>query len=129
MKKMNEQVVVVLPLPPRILSPNCPTASFRGRMMRASAAKKQKRLAYEQTRDVMRDGMKWDKASVKAVFYHAINRRRDDVNALAMLKSAYDGVVQAGLIPDDDRSHLRTEGAEFEIDKQWPRVELVFTRE
>ena len=56
-------------------------------------------------------------------------RRRDDVNALAMLKAAYDGVILAGLLPDDDRSHLRTEGAEFFLDKKCPRVELIFTKE
>jgi hypothetical protein len=46
-----------------------------------------------------------------------------------MLKSAYDGVVMAGLLPDDDREHLRTLGAEFYVDTKNPRVELVFTRE
>lgn len=124
----SEQVVIVIPLPPRVLSPNCPVASFRGRMMRAAAAKKQKRLAMEATEDAAR-GVRWKRASVKAVFYHKTVRRRDDVNHLAMLKSAYDGVIQAGLLPDDDRDHLRTEGAEFVVDKDWPRVELTFTRE
>lgn len=128
MRKPTEQVVVVLPLPPRILSPNCPVASFRGRMMRASAAKKQKELARKSAEEAA-NGMRWIRASVKAVFYHKTVRRRDDVNALAMLKSAYDGVILSGLLPDDDRDHLRTEGAEFAIDKDWPRVELTFTRE
>ena len=123
----SEQVVIVLPLPPRVLSPNCPVASFRGRMMRAAAAKKQKRLAREATEDAAR-GERWERASVKAVFYHKTVRRRDDVNHLAMLKSAYDGVIEAGLLPDDDREHLRTDGAEFVLDKEWPRVELTFTR-
>jgi len=125
---MTEQVVITLPLPPRILSPNCPVGSFRGRMMRAAAAKKQKCLAQESAEDALR-GARWKKASVQAIFYHTTKRRRDDVNALASLKAAYDGVILAGLLPDDDREHLRTTGAEFKIDKDWPRVELVFTRE
>lgn len=123
-----ERIRIILPLPPRILSPNCPIASFRGRMMRAAAAKKQKRIAKESAEDAMR-GERWQKASVKAVFYCKTKRRRDDVNALATLKASYDGVIEAGLLPDDDRDHLRTEGAEFRIDKEWPRVELIFTRE
>lgn len=123
----NEQVVIVLPLPPRILSPNCPIGSRQGRFMYAAAAKKQKRTARQAADDAAR-GMVWEKATVKAVFYHKTVRRRDDVNHLAMLKSAYDGVVEAGLLPDDDIRHLRTEGAEFKIDKEWPRVELIFTR-
>gem|GEM_PF-2242184 len=96
--------------------------------MRAAAAKKQKRLAMESATDAMR-GEKWESASVQAIFYCKTKRRRDDVNALAMLKSAYDGVILAGLLPDDDRDHLRTTGAEFRIDKEWPRVELIFTKE
>lgn len=128
MSKTSEQVVIVLPLPPRVLSPNCPIASFRGRMMRASAAKRQKESARKAT-DEAANGMAWQRASVKANFYHKTVRRRDDVNALAMLKAAYDGVILAGLLPDDDRSHLRTEGAEFFLDKKCPRVELIFTRE
>lgn len=128
MSRSSDTVTIVLPLPPRILSPNCPVGSFRGRMMHAAAAKKQKKLAKESTEDAMR-GERWERASVRAVFYHKTKRRRDDVNALASLKSAYDGVVLAGLIPDDDREHLRTEGAEFAIDKEWPRVELIFTKE
>lgn len=127
MTKQSEQVVIVLPLPPRILSPNCPVGSFRGRMMRASAAKKQKELARRSAEEAA-NGMRWLRASVKAVFFHKTVRRRDDVNALAMLKSAYDGVILSGLLPDDDREHLRTEGADFAIDKDWPRVELTFTR-
>lgn len=128
MSKTNEQVVIVLPLPPRVLSPNCPIGSFRGRMMRAAAAKKQKEAARKSAEEAAY-GMRWERASVRAVFYHKTVRRRDDVNALAMLKAAYDGVVLSGLLPDDDRSHLRTEGADFKIDKEWPRVELIFTRE
>lgn len=124
----SESITVILPLPPRILSPNCPIGSFRGRMMRAAAAKRQKRLAKEAAEDAMR-GERWEAASVRVVFYHKTRRRRDDVNALAMLKSAYDGVVEAGLVPDDDRGHLRTDGADFAIDKSWPRVEMTFERQ
>ena len=100
-----EQVIIVLPLPPRVLSPNCPAGTRGGRFARAAAAKRYKQLAESATVEAAA-GMAW-----------------------AMLKPAYDGVVLAGLIPDDDRAHLRTEGAEFFVDKKNPRVELVFTRE
>lgn len=125
---MKESVVIVLPLPARILSPNCPAGTRGGRFARAAAAKRYKRLALLAT-DEAANGMTWDRATILARFYHKTVRRRDDVNHLAMLKSAYDGVVMAGLLPDDDRQHLRTIGAEFYIDKKNPRVELVFTRE
>jgi hypothetical protein len=45
-----------------------------------------------------------------------------------MLKSAYDGVVDAGLLVDDDSEHLTTLPASFAIDRDCPRVELTFTR-
>lgn len=125
---MKESVVIVLPLPSRILSPNCPAGTRGGRFARAAAAKRYKRLALLATEEAA-NGMTWERATILARFYHKTKRRRDDVNHLAMLKSAYDGVVMAGLLPDDDREHLRTIGAEFYIDKKNPRVELVFTRE
>lgn len=124
---MKESVVIVLPLPARILSPNCPAGTRGGRFARAAAAKRYKRLALLATEEAA-NGMTWERATILARFYHKTKRRRDDVNHLAMLKSAYDGVVMAGLLPDDDREHLRTIGAEFYIDKKNPRVELVFTR-
>ena len=125
---MKESVVIVLPLPARILSPNCPAGTRGGRFARAAAAKRYKRLALLATEEAA-NGMTWERATILARFYHKTKRRRDDVNHLAMLKSAYDGVVMAGLLPDDDREHLRTIGAEFYIDKKNPRVELVFTRD
>lgn len=123
-----ESVVIVLPLPPRILSPNCPAGTRGGRFARAAAAKRCKRLAHEQAHEAAH-GMSWTRASVSAAFYHATARRRDDVNHLAMLKAYYDGVILAGLLPDDDRDHLRTAGATFHVDRACPRVELTFTRE
>ncbi len=123
---MDETLTIVLPLPARILSPNCPVGSLRGRFMRAAASKKYKRLAREAVAAQQVSG--WTTADVRAVFYHKMRRRRDDVNHLAMLKPAYDGCIEAGLLPDDDREHLRTSGCQFEIDTKNPRVELIFTR-
>jgi hypothetical protein len=125
--EIREQVVIILPLPPRVLSPNCPAGTRGGRFARAAAAKRYKEAAENATVEAAA-GMRWEKCAVEAVFYHKNRRRRDDVNHLAMLKPAYDGVVLAGLVPDDDREHLRTAGAEFRVDKKNPRVELIFTR-
>ena len=94
--------------------------------MRAAASKKQKALAKAAVLAQQVTG--WGKADVCATFFHKTTRRRDDVNHLAMLKAAYDGCVEAGLLPDDDREHLRTTGCQFLIDKKSPRVELTFTR-
>lgn len=122
----HETVTIVLPLPPPILSPNRVHATRGGRMARYSASKKYRTLAKVLT---LATGVKgWQRATVQAAFHHKINRRRDDINAMQMMKSAYDGIVDSGLLPDDDHTHLTTLPATFGIDKVNPRVELRFTR-
>jgi hypothetical protein len=121
---VNESCTVVLPLPPSILSPNNPPGSRGGRFARAAAAKKYKRLAREATEAVGIETGPWERATVQATFFHQKERRRDDVNHLAMLKPAYDGIVEAGLLVDDDSTHLTTLPARFKVDRKWERVEL-----
>jgi hypothetical protein len=65
---------------------------------------------------------------VAPVFYFPNDRRRDEDNAIASLKAAYDGVVDAGLLSDDDHKHMQRERPEFKIDRKHPRVELIIER-
>ena len=123
-----ETVTIILPLPPRVLSPNCPAGTRGGRFARAAAAKSYKRMAREATLEQRIESGPWEKATVRARFFHKKARRRDDVNHLAMLKPAYDGIVDAGLLVDDDAVHLTTLGAEFCTDSELSRVELVIER-
>jgi len=123
-----ETVTITLPLPPGILSPNCPPASFGGRMGRAAATKKQKKLARKAALEAEITTGPWELASVRVVFYHKSKSRRDPDNFMGMLKSAYDGFVDAGLLVDDDSEHLKREEPSFEIDKDSPRVEVTLTR-
>jgi hypothetical protein len=123
-----ESVTIVLPLPPRVLSPNCPAGTRGGRFARAAASKKYKETARTAVLDQRIETGPWLRATVEAVFWHVSKRRRDDVNHLAMLKPAYDGVVVAGLLVDDDAAHLTTLPARFGVDRLTPRVELRFER-
>ena len=66
--------------------------------------------------------------SVKAVFYHSYKRRRDPDNATGSLKAAYDGIVDSGLVADDDYEHMEREKPTLTIDRKDPRVELTITR-
>ena len=125
---MQESVTIILPLPPAVLSPNRPAGTRGGRFARAAAAKRYRKLARCAAEDTQITTGPWERATVAAAFYHKQNRRRDDVNHLAMLKSAYDGVVDAGLLVDDDAEHLTTLPASFAIDRECPRVELTFIR-
>lgn len=58
----------------------------------------------------------------------ATNRRRDQGNAISSLKAYEDGVVDSGLVPDDDINHWRLQPPEFHIDKEYPRVMLRIER-
>lgn len=123
-----ETVLVVLPLPHKILSPNAMTGSWRGRMGKAAAAKRYRALARAEAEAQGVETGPWERATVAVTFFHDRKRRRDDVNFLAAMKPAYDGLVDAGLLEDDDAEHLVTLGATFEVDKDAPRVELHLTR-
>ena len=125
---MQETVTIILPLPPSVLSPNRPQFTPGGRMARAVAAKRYKKLAREAA---LAEGIAtgpWQKATIQAKFVHKQKRRRDDINHMAMLKPAYDGLVEAGLLADDDSEHLTTLPATFAVDAACSRVELTVTR-
>ncbi len=121
----NETVVLILPLPPAVLSPNRPPGSRGGRFKKAMAAKRYRAKAKEVAENSGIESGPWGKVTVQAVFYHKDKRRRDDVNHLAMLKPAYDGIVESGLLVDDDAEHLTTLPALFRLDRDHPRVELI----
>ncbi len=118
---------IVLPLPPRVLSPNCPTGTRGGRFARARASARYKALA-KSAAESLQIHSSWERVTILATFYFKTNRRRDDVNHLAMLKAAYDGIVASGLLVDDDFTHLQTLPPKFLIDRENPRVELLITK-
>jgi hypothetical protein len=123
-----ETVTIVLPLPPGILSPNAVHGSYGGRMARYGASKKCRRLAKEATLAQEIESAPWDKAVVYYSFFHKQDRNRDDVNYCQSCKSYLDGIVEAGLLVDDNHKHLTTMPTTFTIDKKCPRVEIKFER-
>lgn len=125
---MSESVLIVLPLPPRELSPNKPPGSRGGRMRKARLVAGYRLKARKAAEAEGVESGPWGLVSVHATFYHRQRRKRDDVNHLASLKAAYDGLVDAGLLVDDDSEHLRTLTPAFAVDKHHPRVELRIER-
>ena len=123
-----ESVLIVLPLPSGLLSPNHTGGSFGGRMQKMRAIKSYRAKARAAAEEQGVESGPWERATVSVTFFHGQKRRRDDVNALASLKPAYDGLVDARLLVDDDHEHLVTLGCRFEIDRKAPRVELLVTR-
>ena len=72
--------------------------------------------------------LKWPAATITYAFYFADRTARDEVNAMQSLKGAIDGIVDAGLIPDDDYKHLHLAGVVCRTDPTNPRTELIFRK-
>ena len=119
-----ERIWLVLPLPNRALSPNARVHHFAKR----SAARKARRLACEGCQDRELFGLPWTSCKVEVYLYHKQMRRRDIDNAVAMLKSTYDGIVDAGVVVDDTPEIMQREWPKFGQDKQQPRMEVVITK-
>lgn len=60
----------------------------------------------------------FDKARVNLTFVFAVRRRRDFDNLLARFKPGLDGIVQAGLIVDDDAEHLEIGKVDILVDPE-----------
>lgn len=123
-----EEITIVLPLPNKVLQPNCTIGSFGGRMMKAAASKRYRRLAREAIEAEQLETIPWEKVKVSATFYHANKRKRDQDNAIGALKAAYDGITESKLVADDDYLHMNRGIPEFKLDKEFPRVILKITR-
>jgi hypothetical protein len=126
---MIESVTIILPLPVTALSPNAAVGSIGGRFEKAAATKRYRRLAREAVEAEKIESMPWNRVIVTAAFFHKADRRRDPDNATGSLKAAYDGIVDSGLVPDDDSKHMRRGEPSFSIDKESPRVELTIMHE
>jgi hypothetical protein len=123
-----ESIAIILPIPNKVLQPNCTLASFGGRMMKASAIKRYRRLAREAVEAENVASAPWRVVGVQAEFHYQIQRKRDEDNAVGALKSAYDGIVDSGLVSNDDYEHMHREIPKFIIDKTEPCVILTITR-
>lgn len=87
-------ITVRLPPPPSECSPNsrCHWAA------KARAAKAQREIAML---SVIRELNGFTRPRIDVTLYARVNRRRDRDNLIASLKSAVDGLVDAGLFDDD----------------------------
>jgi crossover junction endodeoxyribonuclease RusA len=116
-------VTIILPLPPKALHPNARphwrTKAKHTREYRSEAVLGVRTSVWGNLRP------KWGAAICQAIFYVKDARKRDRDNLLASLKSAFDGLADAGLIADD--SGLTHLPVMVMVDKANPRVELHVT--
>ncbi len=120
----NETVTIILPLPPAAMNPN---GSHGHWAQVARARKKCRKLACEAVKAEQIDET-WQRVEVKAVFFYYQKRRRDGSNFNTRLKSYFDGIVDGGLVVDDDYEHWTTMPPEFFIDRTQGRVEITIRR-
>ena len=123
-----ESFRISLPVPVRVLSPNCVVGSIGGRFMKASAVKRHRNLACEAIEDSEVETAPWEHVVVSVKIYYATRRRRDDDNAMGSLKSYYDGIVDSGLVADDDKFNMTRSMPELLFDSEFPRVEMILAR-
>ena len=72
--------------------------------------------------------MPWHKCEVLVTLYHQHRRARDADNAMGSLKSMYDGIQDAGVVPNDTPEYMIRREPVFAIDKNQPRTEVIIRR-
>jgi crossover junction endodeoxyribonuclease RusA len=114
---MGLSMVIVLPLPPRELSPNArPHWAAKARAVRrCREAAYLSSLAEHPCRPLQA-------AKVTARFFFRTRRRRDRDNLLASLKPAFDGIADARVVAND--SGMIHMPVEQYVDRTDPRAEI-----
>jgi Holliday junction resolvase RusA-like endonuclease len=113
---------LTLDLPSPWLSPNKTVGSRGGRMAKSVATKKYRMAAKEAAFKVIPWDAPYDALWIQCRFYHKDKRTRDKDNLLASMKSAFDGIADAGWVRDD--SQLTYMPVHTNKDKDHPRVEI-----
>lgn len=118
-------VSITIPLPPDALKPNARPHWSR----KARAAKAYRKHAWAATLAATGVGPpeRWRRASVQVVAYYPTARHPDPDNLIASLKSAFDGIADAGLIAND--KELWPERPVILKDKANPRIEMRISQE
>jgi len=122
---MPDVLTVTIGLPQRVLSPNA--RCHWG--VKARATKRARVEAWAATQVAMYEANVkggWKEATAEVHWYARQDRKRDRDNCLASLKASFDGIVDAGLLRDDNAiTHLPLV---ILIDPQNPRVEIHLKR-
>ena len=122
---MPDVLTVVVGVPSRTLSVN--SRCHWG--VKARATKRARVEAWAATQVAMYEANEkggWKEATAEVHIYYRQNRKRDKDNCLASLKATFDGIVDAGLLKDDNAiTHLPLV---ILVDAKNPRVEIHLKR-
>lgn len=112
-------MIITLPLPSPLLSPNGPHRHWAPKAKARNAARQ---LAHLTTLSALQGQPPPTFTRYALTFFHPVIRTRDDDNALASTKAYRDGIAKALRVDD---STLRIHAApEFRIDRSHPRLEI-----
>ena len=125
---LSEQFTICMKLPNKVLSPNYCPASRGGRIAKAVCARKQKETTIEAIEQMGIETLPWEKCEVLVRAYYKNKARRDTDNLIGSLKSMYDGIVLAGVVPDDTPDEMARPEPAMLVDKTEPRVEITIRR-
>ena len=112
-------IALKLALPSNLLSPNARV----NRHKKAAITKSARRTAMLIARSSMNGGgYPLKHAVARETFVWPDKRRRDVRNAEASTKAVWDGIVDSGLIFDDDYWHLTHLPSQFDLNKHDPHL-------
>ena len=97
---MTEPIVIDLPLPPKVLHPNA-----RPHWRAKAAATKRARWAAKLVAASVRPAVPLVRAGYELDF--RLPRKRDDDNLISWCKAYFDGLVDGGVLADDNHFRLR----------------------
>lgn len=118
-----KSITITLPLPDGSMSGHA-----RGNWhSKAATTKRMRRDANVEALHITQGNVKYQKAVVSLAFYVGTNRRRDILNLANGCKPMIDGIVDAGIIPDDDWKVMRIGAITCELDREHPRVDITIT--
>ena len=119
------KLIVTLPLPSKALSPNG-RAHWAKKARAVSDYRWWAKMACLSALREVGETSAWDAAIIEPHFYFRVAQRRDSDNLAACLKSACDGLADAGLVANDYT--LRNAEPVVHIGAARPRVELWITK-
>lgn len=86
-------------------------------------------MAHDHALYVAENGVRHDQAHITVAFRFPTNRRRDVGNLYPTAKAIVDGLVDAGLLPDDDDKHITGPDMRREYPNGPLRVTVTITQE
>jgi Holliday junction resolvase RusA-like endonuclease len=119
-------ICITLPLPPAALHAHN-SGNWRSKAAPTRAYRQEAALLAKQEMRKERSSYPYEKGELSIDFHFPNLRRRDTLNAVQGLKPAIDGLVDAGIILDDDWQRLTIGHIRSYLDKDNPRVCLVIT--